>query len=137
MIITALTGQEVTPADTATYGQQVGTYTAAGGSDGSRLAPLLAEHWGLTATFLGRDIEAINQTLRSGGLVIVSGRGGLPFSTGGHFVVIRAVTSSGMWLVGDSSHGSVKPDTSTVEYDPEEMAADFTAGGYSSYAITK
>ncbi len=139
MIITSLTGTEVTPSETAAYGNRpdVRTYTSDGGSDGVALAEKIAPQWGLTARYIGASETEINNTLKSGGLVIVSGRGGLPFSTGGHFVVIRALTDTGKWLVGDSSHGSVEPDTSTVEYEPSEMIADFTAGGYSSYAITK
>jgi len=113
------------------------TYSKDGGSEGVALATLMAQNWGLKATFIGSSEARINDTLRAGGLVIVGGRGGLPFTTGGHFVVIRAVTENGKWLVGDSSHSNVRPSTSSTEYDPQTMIADFAAGGYSSYAITK
>jgi len=137
MIITNLTGKRVTPADTSAYGMENHTYGSNGGSDGAVLTPVLAAHWGLKAEHIGADIAKINKTLSDGGLVITSGRGGLPFSAGGHFIVIRALTQDGKWLVGDSSHTSSNPDTNTVGYDPAKLVSEFTAGGYSTFAITK
>ncbi len=142
MIITSLTGQTVTPADTAAYGMKAGTHGgSAGGSNGVALATKMAANWGLKAEFLGANKQAINAALDRGALVIVSGNGSqppeTPFSQGGHFVVIRGRTADGKWLVGDSSHRGASPDTSTVGYDPDTMVKHFSSGGYSSYAISK
>lgn len=136
MAITNLTGKKVTPADTAAYGMQAHTYGSNGGSNAT-MAPIIANHWGLNAVRIGASVERINQTLKAGGLVTVSGHGPLPFSEGGHYIVIRALTAEGKWLVGDSSHTTAKPDTNTVAYDPATLVSEFTGGGITAYAITR
>lgn len=122
MIITALTGQAVTPADTAAYGASASpttVYVEDGVAAGSahNLHTVIGEHWGLASTHVGHDVAAINQGLRNGGLVIISGSGPAPFTGGGHFIVIRAVTADGQWLVGDSN-GSAGSSNSKKEWDP-------------------
>ncbi len=140
MIITTLTGIVVTPKDTQEFGHPQGpnnTESPGGGSEGVALAEKMAAWKGLKATHLGANIQAINAALQSGAYVIASGHGALPFTDGGHFVVIRKLTSDGKWLVGDSAHRNIQPDTSTTPFDPATMTSDFTAGGYSVYAISK
>jgi hypothetical protein len=119
MIITALTGQTVTPFDTATYGAAHGTYAEGQGSYGT-IARIVGEHWQLKASQIGPSVNQINEILRSGGLILASGAGSAPFTAGGHFIVIRAVTSSGMWLIGDSN-GSKGIENSSKEWDPAEL----------------
>ncbi len=137
MIITTLTGQIVTPSQTAAFGMRPESKTTSseGGSNGVPLAERMAANWGLRATHIGANRQLIEDTIRGGGYVIVSGQGELPFSEGGHFVVIRAITPDGKWLVGDSSHRDSGSDT--TPFDPQTMINDFTGGGYSAYAITK
>jgi hypothetical protein len=130
MIITNLTGNQVTPDMTAAYGASQGTYIAGQGSSWS-IAPKLASHWGLKAKPIGANIPAISATLQSGGLVIAAGQGPLPFTSGGHFIVIRGVTADGKWKVGDSGHS----DTSDKEWSPEQLKSSMNDG--SVYAITK
>jgi Phage tail lysozyme/Peptidase_C39 like family len=122
MIITALTNKAVTPSETAAYGRDPDhstVYTEGGVAAGSnyKVGSILAEHWGLKATALTKDVAKINQGLRDGGLVIMSGTGAAPFTTGGHFIVIRAVTGDGKWLIGDSN-STVGIENSKKEYDP-------------------
>ncbi|MDB5184884.1 MAG: murein hydrolase [Candidatus Saccharibacteria bacterium] len=130
MIITNLTGSNVTPVETANYAASQGLYVAGEGSSWS-IGPVLAAHWGLKATAIGNDIAKITATLQAGGLVIAPGQGGDPYTTGGHFIVIRGVTADGKWKVGDSGH----KDTSDKDWDPQQLAAAMHAGGV--YAITK
>ena len=130
MIITALTGQQITPVQTANYAASQGLYIPGAGSSWS-IAPVLAAHWGLDATPIGANIDKITATLQTGGLVIVSGQGPIPFTTGGHYIVIRGVTADGKWLIGDSAHN----DTSDKAWEPSQLIS-FTNDG-SVYAITK
>ena len=130
MIITNLTGKSVKPPETANFAASKGLYISGSGSSWN-IAPVLAQNWGLKATPIGKDLARITQTLQAGGLVIASGKGAKPFTTGGHYIVIRAVTASGKFLVGDSAH----EDTNTKEWDPQQILSA-TPGG-STYAITK
>ncbi len=130
MIITALTGKKVTPDETAEYGAKNGTFVEGAGSSWT-VAPVLAAHYGLKATAIGANIIKINATLNAGGLVATAGQGAKPFTSGGHYIVIRAVTASGMWKVGDSGHR----DTSDKEWNPQQLLTEMHDG--SVYAITK
>jgi hypothetical protein len=130
MIITALTGKTVTPADTAAYANTKHIYIPGSGSSWT-VAPVLAQHWGLTATAIGANPQKIAATLQAGGLVIGSGVGGLPFTSAGHYIVIRGIATDGKWLIGDSAH----KDTNSQEWDPQQLLSEMHGG--SIYAITK
>jgi hypothetical protein len=130
MIITALTGQRVTPPETANYAASQGMYIPGVGSSWS-IGTVLAKHWGLKSKFIGGSASKINETLKNGGLVIAAGRGALPYTSGGHFIVIRGVTADGKWKVGDSGHRN----TSDKDWDPAGILANTSDG--SVYAITK
>lgn len=135
MIITALTGKEVTPLETATYGAANGTLYN-GGKDGSlhNVQTVIGGHWGLKSKQLSSDVAQINEALRSGALVITSGSGPAPFTSGGHFIVIRAVTGDGKWLIGDSN-GTQGIENSKKEWDPGFI---LTYGSKSNiHALTK
>ena len=124
MIITTLTNTQVTPADTATYGAAHGTAVndPAGKTAGSyhNVHSVIGEHWGLTATHIGKDVAAANQGLRAGGMLILAGQGGAPFTSLGHFIAVRAVTADGKWLIADSN-GKTGADNSTKEWDPNDV----------------
>jgi hypothetical protein len=130
MIITALTGQSVTPDVTATYADKQGLYVPGAGSSWS-IAPVLAKHWGLKSAAIGASVAKISAALQSGGLVVGSGQGPLPFTTGGHYIVIRGVAADGKWKIGDSAHTS----TNTQEWDPQKLVSYMNDG--SIYAISK
>lgn len=130
MIITALKDQQITPDLTASYAGSQGLYIPGSGSSWN-IAPVLAQHWGLKASPIGANVARISAALQSGGLVIASGQGPLPFTSGGHYIVIRAVTADGKWKIGDSAHS----DTSSQSWDPQQLIASMNDG--SVYAITK
>lgn len=134
MIITALTGKQVTPVDTATYGRDHGTSYADGGSY-HNIHQVLGDHWNLKYTYVGKDVAAINKGLRAGGLIILAGSGSAPFTSGGHFIVVRAVTNDGKWLIGDSN-GKVGQENSSnsKSWDPGYILS--MVGSY-SWLITK
>lgn len=130
MIITNLTGNNITPDLTAAYGAANGTSSPSGASYHD-IAATIAPHYGLKATLIGPNAKAINDTLVGGGLVILAGAGALPFTPGGHFIVIRGVTADGKWKVGDSGHTA----TNSQEFDPASILAN--ARPASVYAVTK
>ncbi len=118
MIITALTGKAVTPAETAAYGAANGTLYEEGMSGSlHNVQTVIGGHWGLKTKQLGADVAQINQALRDGALVITSGSGPSPFTSGGHFIVIRGVSASGKWLIGDSNN-TKGIENSKKEWDP-------------------
>lgn len=121
MIITNLTKNPVTPADTAAYGMANGTVnvSADGVAAGSKhnIDSVIGANWGLKTTDVGLDVAKINQGLRDGGLVVIAGSGAAPFTSGGHIIVIRAVTSTGKWMIGDSN-GINGAENSQKEWDP-------------------
>lgn len=134
MIITNLTGKKVTPVDTAKYADQRNEYIPGKGSRFT-IAPDLAEHWDLTAQKINLKENQINDALAKGGLVIIAGTGAEPFTTAGHFFVIRAVTSGGKWKIGNSNMTTKNKDTNTKEYVPSSIMSQAVEG--SVYAIYK
>jgi len=133
MIITALTGTPVTPDVVAEYAAANGQ--SFGGGSAWTIPKVTAEHWGLKATFLGNDIVKINEVLMNGGLVAAAGRGGTPFTPGGHYIVIRALTADGQWLIGDSN---LVEETSSRPWDPNDIMAKIIANGSGSvYGVTR
>lgn len=133
MIITALNNTPVTPLETSKYAASRGLYVPGSGSSWN-LGPVLAQKWGLKAASIGADKAKITAALQSGGLVLAVGKGPVPFTSGGHFIVIRAVTSDGKWKVGDSGHN----DTSDKEWDPQQIIDSIVNNnGGSVVAISK
>ncbi len=133
MIITALTGNNVTPLDTAKYGAQHGTYVDGHGSS-HNIASVVGEHWGLKASGLSASEAGVNEVLRSGGLVLAVATGSAPYTSYGHFIVVRAVTENSKWLVGDSN-GQAGIANSAREWDPSTIL-DGGARGVSMWALT-
>jgi len=130
MIITALTGQAVTPDQTAKKAGDDGMYIPGDGSSWE-VANNLAKHYGLKSTKIKADVTAINNALKSGSYVITSGKGGLPFTKGGHYIMIRGVTADGKWKIGDSAHR----DTNNQTFNPSTILSMAAEG--SMYAISK
>lgn len=128
MIITTLTGEKVTPPAVASYSKSM--YVPGQGSKWE-IAAFAAAHWNLQATQIPANVSKISQVLISGGLVIAPGQGASPYTSGGHFIVIRAVTADGKWRVGDSGHNN----TSDKDWDPQKLVTMMRDGGV--YAITK
>lgn len=133
MIITALTGKSVTPPDTAKVASENGVYIDGVGSNWS-VSTVLAEHWNLTATKIENDVAKINEALRGGALINTSGVGSAPFTSTGHYITIRGVTSSGKWKIGNSN-GPKGLEDSKQEWDPATILSMMRQGNV--YAISK
>lgn len=130
MIITNLKGTTVTPDTIATFAMSNGLYINGVGSSWN-IAPVVAKAYGLKAVAIGADVAKITATLQAGGLVAAPGSGAKPFTSGGHYIVIRAVTAEGKWKVGDSGHSN----TSSLDWDPQQLVNEMHGGGV--YAISK
>ena len=131
-IITAMTGKKVTPEETSKFAADNGMAHEWGSS--WDVSPKLAEHWGLKAKNIANDVTAINEALRGGALVNMSGAGPSPFIAGGHFIVIRGVTNDGKWKIADSN-GQAGQENSKKEWDPNAILPYARQGNV--WAITK
>lgn len=98
--VATLTGKNITPQDTAKWSVANGHRCEGSGSYHS-LIPKGAEHYGLKVEKLGRSsVKELSKHLSSGKLVIaIMGKG--HFTSGGHFIVLRGITSDGKVLVAD------------------------------------
>ncbi len=74
MIITNLTGSQVTPDITAKYAASQNLYISGTGTSWA-VGSVLAKHWNLTAQAIGADEAKINAALQAGALVITAGMG--------------------------------------------------------------
>ncbi len=131
MIVTNLTGKSVLPPEAADVAHDSGMFVTSCDCSSWGIGPELAKHYGLSSKPVGTDMGKINEALRAGGLIIMSGSGPVPFTSAGHFIVIRAVTPDGKWMVGDSAH----KDANTQKFDPQLILSHGNAG--SAYAISK
>jgi hypothetical protein len=129
MIITALTGKAVNLVDVAQTAASGGMYIPGSGSSW-KVGPYLAQKYSLRAAPVAKNVTAINAVLRSGGYIILSGQGAAPFTTGGHYIVIRGVTADGKWRIGDSFH----KDANETPYDPNYI---LSIANDNLYAIMK
>jgi hypothetical protein len=129
MIITALTGQAVTPAETGKIAGDDGMLKDGGSS--WDLPNDLAKHYGLKSTSIKADVTAISNAVKGGSYVIMAGKGSLPFTNGGHYIFIRGVTADGKWKIGDSIH----KDTNNATFNPSTILSMASSG--SIYAISK
>jgi len=131
MIITTLTGSPVTPEQTATYADSHGLFVNGAGSSWS-IAPEEASNWNLKSNALPVNVGAITAALQAGALVAAPGIGPEPFTSAGHYIVIRAVTADGKWLIGDPDSAHV--GANTKEWDPQQIVSSISGG---VYAISK
>jgi hypothetical protein len=128
MAVSSLSGRTVDPVATANWAYQNGDKCEGNGSYHS-LIPAGAKHFGLTVDYAGPDEpQKIADALGSGKLIIAIMSAG-HFTKGGHFIVLRGVTSDGKILVADSA----SQDRSNREWDIgiilSEARKDAEAGG--------
>lgn len=119
MIVTAMTGQRVTPPDIINNGG--GAYHVCNEGAKHEITDL-ATKYGLYVKDYGTpSVEKINELLRQGIMFHVVGNNKLsdaiPFSSKGHFIAIREVTADGKWLIFDSGHS----EANYKEFDPSEI----------------
>ena len=122
MMVTALKRQEILPDEVADVAGKAGMhYYSDGGWRGSSWAitKTLADHYGLQykdfSTSCSSAISVINSALDDGWMIHTSGTGSAPFTSGGHYIGIYGRSSTGDWLIADSSsRGNAAYAPSTV-----------------------
>jgi hypothetical protein len=136
--ITALTGKAVTPKETVAYASSKGMYREGEGS--LHTLPVVIGNnpeWSIGVKKIGKSIEEINNVLRADGLVIVAAplNKPAPFTTGGHYILIRGVTASGKWKIADSNFAGGGEANSKKEWDARALLNSVSET--SIYALTK
>lgn len=112
MVVSSLTENEVTPETTAKWAFDNGHFCNNSGSYHS-IIPKGAQNYGLVSKSLKNPTkETIVQELSSGKLVVVLMDRGL-FTSQGHFIILRGVTSKGKVLIADSQ----SPENSNQPWD--------------------
>lgn len=112
MVVSSLTENEVTPETTAKWAFDNGHFCNNSGSYHS-IIPKGAQNYGLVSKSLKSPTkETIVQELSSGKLVVVLMDRGL-FTSQGHFIILRGVTSKGKVLIADSQ----SPENSNQPWD--------------------
>ena len=97
--ISTLTNKTVTPPEICEWSVKTGHRCEGSGSYHS-LIPDGAAHWGVPCRGIGQSKKELVKALQDGKLVIaIMSRG--HFTRGGHFIVLRGITSQGKILVAD------------------------------------
>ena len=133
--ITALTGETITPKDTVAFASKEGMM----GEGGSKwtMPQVVGDHWKLNTKQIPATIDAINDVVKAGGLVIMAGKGATPFTSRGHYILVRGLTDSGKWKISDSN-GPKGQENSKKEWDARAVLDGSIQNGIGSiYSITK
>ena len=108
MMATALLNREVLPTELADIAGPGGMLREGGSSHG--LVGFLAPKYGLEFKSIGvssgdraQAISVINQYLRDGWMIHSTGLGTTPYTSTGHMIGIRGITTDGKWLIADSN----------------------------------
>ena len=121
MMATALSGVEHLPDEVTTNAGNKGLHVCGEGSSHD-LPLVLAPDYGLIAENIdGASIDQINAKLRSGYMIWTCGSGSNPFTSGGHCIGIRGITSDGKWLLADSAGERGRVNTLETEWDPSDV----------------
>jgi hypothetical protein len=100
MVVSTFTSRTVNPSEMAKWSYENG-YRAEGQGSYHSLIPNGGKHFGLNVTGAGRhEGQKVADALASGKLVIAIMSKG-HFTNGGHFIVLRGITSDGQVLVAD------------------------------------
>jgi hypothetical protein len=100
MVVATLAKSSVTPDQTAALSMSTGGWDPGVGTKWSFFASGTS-HYGLKPTDLQTNIEEAVTLLQNGGLVIAAGTGAIPFTTAGHIIVLKGVSSNGDIIVAD------------------------------------
>ena len=137
-IVATWKNKTITPKETAAY---IASKDAAEPGKwygiGSQLPQVFA-NYGLTAKSISTMDQAI-AGLKAGGMVVVSATGSTPFTTHGHYIVLRGITADGQILIGDpnspvpgSMPGHAREDYDTKPWDPATLVAATSSGSFNS-----
>lgn len=117
MVMSYLTNETLSPINIVQYTQN--KYYVPGAGSSWSIFGACAGNWGSSCQNLGRSRKSVLEALENGKPVIAS-MGPGTFTKGGHFIVIRGVTSDGYFLINDpnrknyNKYGTDRFKTSTV-----------------------
>lgn len=122
MVLTYLTGKEVTPVETTNYSLEHGTYVVDEGTDWSYF-PMIAEDYGISCEESAVSSENIINSLSEGNTIIMS-MGPGTFTKTGHFIVLTGINEDGTISVADPNseeRSNTTYDVSTFVNEGSEM----------------
>lgn len=128
MVISTLTGQNVTPSALAQYTEAYGLYVPGKGT--SHILPsMAAKNWGLsTERVRDTQLKKVAQRLQQGALaVVICGEYTITGSGSGHYIVLTGVTEEGYFTIADPA----SRERSGRLYSPDTIRAyarDLDAG---------
>jgi hypothetical protein len=126
--VSTLSGQTVDPEHMAAWAYANG-YKCEGNGSYHSLIPEGAAHFGLTVDYAGvKDAQKIVDALASGKLIVAIMSAG-HFTKGGHFIVLRGVTTDGKILVADPASQSRSEQEWDLSIILNEARKDAGAGG--------
>ncbi len=129
MVVTALTGKQVTPLDTVKVAQRVSGHAfyscGSGGESGLVAGIINGGNYGLTVTGYGDNgaftEDTISAMLREGKMIVMSvgaeTMSGQKFTSGAHWIAIRGITSDGKWQIF-SSAPSPSAEVNDMVFEP-------------------
>jgi len=102
MVLTYYTGESITPVETAKYAQENGFRLKNNGTS-PKLFPSMCSKYGISCTSQKPTAENITTALKEG-KTIIAHMGPGTFTKGGHYIVLKGITSDGKVLVADPNH---------------------------------
>jgi hypothetical protein len=133
-IISTLSGQTVTPDQTAAWADAHGGFIDGEGSSWQVVLVDEPEAFGLQSQEISSEAQMI-QTLQDGGLVSIAGTGSAPFTSEGHILALRGYNAStGEFLVADPNSPMSDVGNLQNEFTYAQLRASGMAG---AFAVTK
>ena len=128
IVISSLTSDRIDPAQMAEWSYKHGYWCSGSGSYRS-LIPDSAKAWGLEVEGCGkRGAQRIADALSAGKLVVAIMNKG-HFTNGGHFIVLRGVTSDGQIMVADPASRSRSETLWSLSVIIDEASSNTANGG--------
>lgn len=124
-MVLALTGKSISPLDMAKKAAQQG-YEAPLGTNMQVVK--MVEDYGLKQSTLENSVNAVEDTLKKGGLVLVAGQGDGPFLGVSHYVVIRK-SEGGKWYTANPG----RKELDETPYDPSYVMSMV----FATFGVTK
>ncbi len=121
MVLTYYTGKKITPVDTANYAMKKG-YRIINNGTSDNLFPAMCKEYGINGEFQKPSSNNIVTALKQG-KTIIAHMGPGTFTKGGHYIVLKGITSDGRVLVADPNHRNYNNKTFSADLIAKESKA--------------
>lgn len=130
IVISTLTGKNVTPEMTKSFAEDNGEYVQGQGTSHSFIRNAAA-HWGLTCERVGKDrMDDVVQALKEGKMVVeICEAYTITGGSSGHFIVLTGVTSDGYITIADCASRERTGKVYSVE-TIKSYGRDLSAGAF-------